>query len=234
MIPAWMFDRTACSAMVLGAPRVSIAALREVRRMVDEIRAPMPASSSGTVALEDSNDQAKPPSRLSSSLPGTSANATSSATCRCGWFSFTARMPGHSLVVLDPALMLATHMIPREDGHAQERSLTLEILQLVEENDVWVADRNFCTATLLFGVAIRSGFFVIRHHANMELVSSGTRHQRGPTDTGEVSEESVTIEDADGNKLTARRIILRLDEPTQADARTVADRRSVASADAPR
>ena len=119
------------------------------------------------------------------------------------------------MVVLDPALMLATHMIPCEDGHAQERSLTLEILQLVEENDVWVADRNFCTATLLFGVAIRSGFFVIRHHANMKLVSSGTRRQRGRTDTGEVSEESVTIEDADGNKLTARRIILRLDKPTR-------------------
>ena len=129
--------------------------------------------------------------------------------------SVAGPLPGHSLVVLDPALMLATHMIPCEDGHAQERSLTWEILQLVEANDVWVADRNFCTAALLFGVAIRGGFFVIRHHANMKLVSSGTRHQRGRTDTGEVSEESVTIEDADGNKLTARRIILQLDKPTR-------------------
>ena len=30
-------------------------------------------------------------------------------------------LPGHALVVLDPALMLATNMIPCEDGHAQER-----------------------------------------------------------------------------------------------------------------
>jgi hypothetical protein len=31
-----------------------------------------------------------------------------------------------TFVVLDPALMLATHMILREDGHAQERSLFLD------------------------------------------------------------------------------------------------------------
>ena len=51
-------------------------------------------------------------------------------------------LPGHSLVVLDPALMLATNMIPCEDGHAQERSLTNEILELTAARDLWVADRN--------------------------------------------------------------------------------------------
>src|SRR4051794_24438563 len=30
-------------------------------------------------------------------------------------------LPGHALVVLDPRLMLATEVIPCEDGHAQER-----------------------------------------------------------------------------------------------------------------
>jgi hypothetical protein len=78
-------------------------------------------------------------------------------------------LPGHSLVVLDPELMLATNMIPCEDGHAQERSLSSEILKLVRERDVWIADRNFCTTALLFGIATRDAFFVIRHHANMTL-----------------------------------------------------------------
>ena len=32
-------------------------------------------------------------------------------------------LPGHSLVVLDPALMSAVEVIPCEDGHSQERSL---------------------------------------------------------------------------------------------------------------
>ena len=36
--------------------------------------------------------------------------------------SIAGPLPGHALVVLDPSLMLATHIIPCEDGHAQERS----------------------------------------------------------------------------------------------------------------
>lgn len=76
-------------------------------------------------------------------------------------------LPGHSLVVLDPELMLATDMIPCEDGHAQERSLSPEILKLVKERDVWIADRNICTTVLLFGIAERDAFLVIRQHANL-------------------------------------------------------------------
>lgn len=128
--------------------------------------------------------------------------------------SIAGPLPGHSLVVLDPALMLATHMIPCEDGHAQERSLTAEILDLVEANDVWIADRNFCTTGLLFGIAT-GAFFVIRHHANLTLTSSGTLRRRGRTDSGEVFEESVTIENSTGDRMTLRRIILRLDKPTR-------------------
>ena len=129
--------------------------------------------------------------------------------------SIAGPLPGHSLVVLDPALMLATHMIPCEDGHAQERSLTAEILALVSANDLWVADRNFCTTFLLFGIAARLGFFAIRHHANLPIVSSGTIRQCGRTDTGEVFEQPVTIKDASGQLMEVRRIILRLDKPTR-------------------
>ncbi len=57
--------------------------------------------------------------------------------------SIAGPLPGHALVVLDPARMLVTHMIPCEDGHAQERSLTDEIIDIMEANDVVVADRNF-------------------------------------------------------------------------------------------
>jgi hypothetical protein len=129
--------------------------------------------------------------------------------------SIAGPLPGHSLVVLDPALMLATHMIPCEDGHAQERSLSSEILDLVEAHDIWVADRNFCTTPLLFGIAKRDGFFVIRHHANLTLVSSGTLRNCGRTDTGGLFEQSVTIKDAAERTMVVRRIILRLDKPTR-------------------
>jgi hypothetical protein len=124
-------------------------------------------------------------------------------------------LPGHALVVLDPALMLATNMIPCEDGHAQERSLSPEILALVEANDIWIADRNFCTFKLLSGMVERSAFFCIRQHANMTIVSSGTLRACGETDTGQAFEQAVTITTSDGGCLKARRIVLRLETPTR-------------------
>lgn len=78
--------------------------------------------------------------------------------------------------------MLATDMIPCEDGHAQERSLSPEILGLVAPNDLWIADRNFCTMTLLSGIAKREAFYIIRQHANMSIVSAGTLRRRSRTD----------------------------------------------------
>jgi hypothetical protein len=129
--------------------------------------------------------------------------------------SVAGPLPGHSLVVLDPALMLATHMIPCEDGHAQERSLASEVLALVEADDVWVADRNFCTTGLLFGISERGGFFVIRHHAGMTLVSSGTLRKRGRTETGEIFERTVSLLGPDGQSMSLRQLVLRLDKPTR-------------------
>lgn len=129
--------------------------------------------------------------------------------------SIAGPLPGHALVVLDPQLMLATHMIPCEDGHAQERSLSTQILELVKPDDVWVADRNFCTRALLAGITKQLGFYVIRQHANLPIVSQGTLRRCGRTDTGEVFEQSVTMRDPDGELMQGRRIVIRLDKPTR-------------------
>jgi hypothetical protein len=123
-------------------------------------------------------------------------------------------LPGQSLVVLEPETGLATQMVGCEDGHAQERSLLGPVLAAVESKDVYIADRNFCTLGFLFGIAKRNGFFVIRHHANMPFTSSGTLRHRGRTESGEVLEQTVTLK-LDGEKLVARRIVIRLDTPTR-------------------
>ena len=129
--------------------------------------------------------------------------------------SIAGPLPGHALVALDPSLMLATHIVPCEDGHAQERSLSANLLELVDPNDVWIADRNFCTSTLLSGIEKRGAFYVIRHHANMTLVSVGTLKKRGRTDTGTVYEQRVTSLDPDGQPMEMRRVVIRLDKPTR-------------------
>lgn len=55
-IPAWMFDRAACSQLTLGPPLVSVAALLEVRNLIDGLRTATSVMSSGTVALEESDE----------------------------------------------------------------------------------------------------------------------------------------------------------------------------------
>lgn len=124
-------------------------------------------------------------------------------------------LPGQALVVLEPDVMLATHMVPCEDAHAQERSLTPELLALVKPGDCWVADRNFCTAALLYGIATRHAFFAIRHHANLRIISRGTLRRRGRIETGKVFEQKITLEDENGVQLEVRRVLLRLDTPTR-------------------
>jgi hypothetical protein len=125
-------------------------------------------------------------------------------------------LPGQTLVVLDPALGLARDVIPCEDGHAQERSLLDPVLQTVASHDVGVADRNFCTTGLLFGVAGREGFVVIRRHAaprtwdrESEWVSVGR------TDTGTLDEQTIWLTGPDGAELAVRRVRLTLDHPTR-------------------
>ena len=61
-------------------------------------------------------------------------------------------LPGKSLVVLEPALGLATDIFPCEDGHAQERSLLPEVLETVAAGDLWIGDRNFCTTGFIFNI----------------------------------------------------------------------------------
>ena len=77
-----------------------------------------------------------------------------------------AALPGQSLVILDPELMLMIDVLPCEDGHAQERSLFNDLLPMVKAGDLWIDDRNFCTTGLTFGIARRQACFLVRQHAS--------------------------------------------------------------------
>lgn len=124
-------------------------------------------------------------------------------------------LPGHALVVLEPELMLVRDMIPCEDGHAQERSLSLEILEMVHEADVWIDDRNFCTTALLAGIAERDAFFVTRQHAGLPWSPAGPEKKSGSVDTGTLFEQAIEIPKPDGGVLKARRIVIQLKTPTR-------------------
>src|SRR3954462_13367039 len=128
-----------------------------------------------------------------------------------------AVLPGQSLGVLDPATLLVLDVVPCEDAHAQERSLIDQVLPGVEPGDLWIADRNFCTTRLVLGVHAAGGSFLVRQHKSALYWEEATPGGAvGRTATGVVSEQAITVTEADGSgAITLRRIRLELDRPTE-------------------
>jgi hypothetical protein len=151
-----------------------------------------------------------------SHLPGTEHRLKPLRTERA------AALPGQALVVFDPEAMLVIDAIGCEDGHAQERSMTEEILALVRPGEVWVGDRNFCTTPLLFGIVGRGGSFVIRQHGStLTWEPAGPREAKGRCDTGAIFEQRVRLTDPAGRSLVLRRITVELDRPTRDGDRAI-------------
>ena len=126
-----------------------------------------------------------------------------------------APLPGQALVIFDPQYRLVLDVLPCEDGHAQERSLLPELLGTVEPNDLWVADRNFCTIAFLTGIDGRRGKFIVRQHGNLPFTLKGRRKRVGDTETGVVYEQTMEVTDEDGNARIYRRISVVLNKPTR-------------------
>jgi hypothetical protein len=124
-------------------------------------------------------------------------------------------LPGKSIVLYDPALEVVVDVIPCEDGHAQERSLVGELVSRLEENDLAILDRNFCTTAFLDGAVERNVFFAVRHHANLPLHQAGPQHHYGRTQTGSVLEQPVEVLVGGKRKLRLRCVTVRLDKPTR-------------------
>jgi hypothetical protein len=127
----------------------------------------------------------------------------------------SAALPGQSLAVLDPDWMLVRDLFACEDGHAQERSLFTQVLDTVNPGQVWIADRNFCTRLLLFGIHERGAYFIIREHLNLPWQALEPLKPVGVLSSGVVSEQAVQLTDEQGNILKLRRIVVQLNTPTR-------------------
>jgi Transposase DDE domain len=131
-------------------------------------------------------------------------------------------LPGQTLVVLEPETGLASDVICCEDGHTQERKLLDLIWSMVEERDLWIADRNFCTTKFLFGLAARKSCFIIRQHAStLRWTYEGKRRRAGRTKTGVLYERKLWLEDEEGNEVEVRQIELVLEKPTRDGEKTI-------------
>ena len=119
-----------------------------------------------------------------------------------------AALPGMALVVRDGRTGLLTDLIPCEDAYTNERALHPRVLALVEPDDLWLGDRNFCTDDYLSGIAGRAAYFLIRHHAGTALHPLGPESRRRRHRDGTISEQPVRV-----GPLECRCLIIRLKEP---------------------
>ena len=130
--------------------------------------------------------------------------------------TWAAPLPGQALVVLDQQRMLITDVLLNEDGHAQERRLITQVLQHVQEDDLWIEDRNFCTRALMWGMARRGAVFIVRQHGQLRGELLGRPKRQGAIRSGPVYEQSMLVRDPDsGALLRVRRITLTLKESTR-------------------
>ena len=131
-------------------------------------------------------------------------------------------LPGQSIAVLDPQKMLVTDIFLNQDGHAQERSMLPSILETVQPQQVWIADRNFCTRQFLWGIARRSSDFIIRQHQSLPIAEISPLQEIGTTQTGRVLEQQVQITNEDSLTLKLRRVVIELHQPTRQGDQQVA------------
>jgi hypothetical protein len=126
-----------------------------------------------------------------------------------------AAQPGHTLAVLNPQRQLIERVVVCCDGHANQKPLFVRLLSEIEPKQCWIADRDFSTRSFLFGVADRKAYFVVRHHAGLDVQSLGPACRRGTTKTGEVYEQQVRLPASQGGELEIRRITVKLLKPTR-------------------
>ena len=149
-----------------------------------------------------------------------------------------AALPGHSLVVYDPDAGLVCDMVACEDAHESERVGVLPPIERAQCGQLWIADRHFCTHTILDSLARTGAHFLVREHAKHPRVAQqGDWSEPQRTDTGAVREQTIAVEGihvppARGGKKAAqssaperpaawRRIQITLDSPTQAGEHTI-------------
>ncbi len=124
-----------------------------------------------------------------------------------------AALPGHSLVAYDPDLGLVVDLVACEDAHASERAGVVPLLEDARSGELWIADRHFCTGTVLRGLEGAGADFLVREHANHpRLIQQGDWRDCGRTETGAVREQAIAVVEAQARW---RRIELALDVPTE-------------------
>ena len=125
-----------------------------------------------------------------------------------------APLPGKAIAVFDPTSKLVLDIVCEEDAYTQERALFPSLLSKVEPQEVWIADRNFCTAHFLTTINHKQAFFVIREHKSLPYKPLSELKPVGEIKTGKLFSQIISISFG-AWVIHCRRIVVKLYKPTR-------------------
>ena len=94
--------------------------------------------------------------------------------------------------------------------------MSAQVLQHVEEGQLWIEDRHFCTRGLMFGMARRGATFVVHQHGQVQGELLGRAKRTGTTRSGPVYEQAMRVRDPQSDEtMQLRRMTIQLKVPTR-------------------
>ena len=130
-----------------------------------------------------------------------------------------AALPGHALVVYDPDLAQVVDLVACEDAYESERTGVMPLFDSAAPGQIWIADRHFCTRTILQRCCEAGASFIVRQHGKHPvIVQESPWREAGRCETGQLREQTVQIDEA---QAPWRRIELKLDQPTDSGESTL-------------
>jgi Transposase DDE domain len=128
-----------------------------------------------------------------------------------------AGLPAQAVVVYDLRTGVCDRVAVDEDAYASEKVLAEALLQEARADEIYIADRGFCTCRLMGQLLERDVSFIFREHAyDLVYEEESPEEPCGRCSTGVVLEGKVRLCDR-LRKCTwdLRRIHVQLDVPTQ-------------------
>lgn len=96
-----------------------------------------------------------------------------------------AALPGPTLVVYDPDAGWVTDLVACEDAYESEHTAAATLVAGARPGELWIADRHFCTRTLLQGWEEAKACFIVREPRRPpKLEQEGVWEDAGACDTG--------------------------------------------------
>ena len=88
-----------------------------------------------------------------------------------------------------------------------------DVIRCCYPNDLWVADRNFCTTDFLTELQTRGAAGLIREHGQIRFQPLEAMGDAVRIETGEVSEQRIQLTTGGKEGILLRRIRVKLDKP---------------------